>query len=328
MAMLFRYTLGVDEVKILHVTDRDFPLTGDEGGAPQFVIALVDAQNKQGHEASIVTTGSSRVATIRSISARAGKDQQLQEICLDIGVDIVHFHAEADRLQPLLMKTSIMSVAHIHGLHNPELERSTNRIYVSESHAEQHGGRRYVYNGIDVQDIPYSEEPREYLAFLGKVRRSKKGAAEAIMAAKKTNHQLKIAGGRKLKIKETWLPFQSLVSTLGVLGGAEKYEFLRNAKALLFPVKWEEPFGLVMIEAMAGGTPVIAFNRGAVSEIVEDGVTGFIVEDLEGMCAAIGKIPLLNRSACRRHVQESFSIEGTARAVVACYQDALSGSIW
>jgi len=318
----------VSEVKILHVTDRDFPLTGDEGGAPQSLIALVDAQNKQGHDAGIVTTGSSRVASIHSISGRGGEAQKLLELCVDTGVDIVHFHAEANRLQPTLMQRRIMSVAHVRGLHDPSLDRSINRIYVSRSHAQQHRGRRYVYNGIDVQDIPYREDPGQYLAFLGKVRRSKKGAAEAIAAAKKCKHPLRIAGGRKFKIKETWLPFQSLISTLGVLDGGEKYEFLGNAKALLFPIRWEEPFGLVMIEAMATGTPVIAFNRGAVPEIVKDGVTGFVVEDLEGMCAAIGNISSLSRSQCRRHVQESFSIERTSSSVIGCYQDALAGSIW
>src|SRR5207302_6026609 len=98
-----------------------------------------------------------------------------------------------------------------------------------------------------------------------------------------------------------------LVEFLGEIGYPDKYEFLRQAAALLFPINWPEPFGLVMIEAMACGTPVIAYPCGSVPEIMEDGVTGFVVPDAESAVRAVQRIPEIDRAACRQRCEERFS---------------------
>lgn len=118
------------------------------------------------------------------------------------------------------------------------------------------------------------------------------------------------------------------MKSVGVLEGGAKLEALGRARALLFPIRWDEPFGLVLIEAMACGVPVIAFNRGAVSEIVKHGETGFIVDDFDGMCAAVERIGEIDRAACRQHVAENFSIERTAKGIEEYYWRAIAGEIW
>jgi glycosyltransferase involved in cell wall biosynthesis len=205
---------------------------------------------------------------------------------------------------------------------------AVNAIYVSQRHAALHGGSVYVHNGIDVDSVPFVADPTDSLAFLGKVRRSKKGADTAVAVARRTGRRLRLMGGRKLSIPQSWLPWQRRVQTLGVLEGERKLAALGGASALLFPIRWEEPFGLVLIEAMACGTPVIAFDRGAVREIVEHGVTGFVVNDFDSMCAAVERIHEIDRAACRRHVEARFSIKRTADGVMQCYRRAIAGERW
>ena len=112
----------------------------------------------------------------------------------------------------------------------------------------------------------------------------------------------------------------SFVEFVGEVGGAAKEEFLGNAAALIFPIDWPEPFGLVMIEAMACGTPVIAFRRGSVSEVMEDGATGFIVDDIEQAVRAVGRLDELSRRRCREVFEERFSAARMARDYLAVYR--------
>mgnify|MGYP006435694095 CR=1 FL=1 len=243
-------------------------------------------------------------------------------------VDVVHFHAAAEWLQPAVVAASVATVAHIRGVCDRSISDYTNPIFVSRRHAEDHGGNHYVYNGIDPETVAFESEPEGYLAFLGKVRRSKKGARTAIAVANEKRREIRVAGGRKLNIPQTWLPFQRYTKVLGVLDSERKMGMVGRASALLFPIQWEEPFGLVLIEAMAAGTPVIAFDRGAVPEIVRDGVTGFVVRDFREMCDAVDRIEDIERSACRRHVEDMFSIDATAKGVMAYYERALRGEFW
>ena len=121
--------------------------------------------------------------------------------------------------------------------------------------------------------------------------------------------------------EETIKPLDDrVVECVGEVGDADKQELLANAYALLFPIDWPEPFGLVLIEAMACGTPVIAYRCGSVPEIVDDGVTGFIVDDLDAAVAAVPKIRALDRNLCRRRFEERFSATRMAQEYLAIYQ--------
>ena len=113
---------------------------------------------------------------------------------------------------------------------------------------------------------------------------------------------------------------RSWVEFIGEVGGREKDEFLGNAHALLFPIDWPEPFGLVMIEAMACGTPVVAWRNGSVPEIIEDGITGFVVESVEGAVQAVGRISELSRPACRKRFEERYDASRMVQNYLKVYR--------
>ncbi|HEX2757874.1 MAG TPA: glycosyltransferase, partial [Thermoanaerobaculia bacterium] len=119
---------------------------------------------------------------------------------------------------------------------------------------------------------------------------------------------------------------RSFVEFVGEIGGREKEEFLGNASALLFPIDWAEPFGLVMIEALACGTPVVAWRNGSVPEVLEDGVTGFVVESVEEAARAVARIPALDRRACRRAFNARFDAARMARDYVDVYRRLVESS--
>ncbi|MEK7603932.1 MAG: glycosyltransferase, partial [Patescibacteria group bacterium] len=147
--------------------------------------------------------------------------------------------------------------------------------------------------------------------FAGRLE-EKKGVFEAIQVAQATNSKLLIAGSPsegKYWDEKIAPHLNDKIRYIGLVPYNEIARYFRNAKAFLFPILWEEPFGLVMAEAMAAGTPVIAFNRGSVPEVVVDGKTGFIVKTVEEMAEAIRKIGQIDRRECRKHVEDNFSVE-------------------
>lgn len=168
-----------------------------------------------------------------------------------------------------------------------------------------------AYNGVETEKFPLNEHPDDYLLMVGSIGRHK-NQEEAIAAAKELGMKLILAG--KVRDKDY---FEELnkdidgerIRWIGELSFEEKVKLYQGAKAFLFPILWEEPFGLVMIEAMSCGTPVVAFNRGAVPEVVRDGLTGYVVENHSQMVDAVRKIDSINRGACRRHVEENFTVE-------------------
>ncbi|MGE3740018.1 MAG: glycosyltransferase family 4 protein, partial [Geminicoccaceae bacterium] len=165
---------------------------------------------------------------------------------------------------------------------------------------------------------------RPYLAFLGRISPEKR-PDRAIEIARRTGLRLKIAAKvdavDRAYFREMIEPLLSepLVEFIGEIGDAEKSDFLGNASALLFPIDWPEPFGLVMIEAMACGTPVIAWNRGSVPEVVEHGISGFVVDDLDQAVAAVGRVDRLDRRRVRRSFERRFTAEVMARNYLRLY---------
>jgi glycosyltransferase involved in cell wall biosynthesis len=189
-----------------------------------------------------------------------------------------------------------------------------------------------VHHGLD-PDL-YAPGPGDggYCAFLGRLAREK-GPHAAIDAAVSANIPLRIGGAPHWKDRAYFeaevAPRLSrngaIVTSLGELGHAPKVDLLRHARALLFPIDWEEPFGLVMIEAMLVGTPVIAFARGSVPEVVEEGVTGFVVHDVEEMAARLREIGGIDRTRCRARAVERWSSTRMAQDYVALYEDVARG---
>ncbi|QJE72432.1 glycosyltransferase family 4 protein [Aerophototrophica crusticola] len=185
-----------------------------------------------------------------------------------------------------------------------------------------------IYHGIPADLYRFSPRPEGHLAFLGRLSATKQ-PHEAIRIAQATGHTLFLAGPPEHPQDPYFV--QSVaphlagpgVRYLGELDDRRKDGLLGSAKALLFPIAWEEPFGLVMIEAMATGTPVIAYRRGAAPEVVEDGVTGFVVDSFEEAVAAVGRLDRLDRATIRRRFEERFSAKRMAADYIALYRSRL-----
>lgn len=184
-----------------------------------------------------------------------------------------------------------------------------------------------VPHGIPSDLYRLQDEPEPYLAFLGRIW-PPKGVEEAIDIARRAGRRLKMAGvvldQDRAFFDEVVTPHLDggTVEYVGEIGDAEKQAFLGNASALLFPSLIDEPFGMVMIEAMACGTPVIAFRRGAVPEVVQEGVTGYIVDGVEEAAQGVEQVQGLNRAVCRRVFEERFSVRRMAEALVDIYRRA------
>jgi glycosyltransferase involved in cell wall biosynthesis len=182
-----------------------------------------------------------------------------------------------------------------------------------------------VYHGLPRETFSVGDGSGGYLAFLGRVS-PEKGLDHAIEIAKRAGMPLKIAA----KIDRVDVVYfenvikplldHPLIDFIGEIGYPEKNAFLGEAAALLFPVNWREPFGLAMIEAMACGTPVIAYPRGSVPEIMKEGVTGFLVPDLESAVRAVRRVGGIDRKKCRRNFEQHFDAQRMAQDYLNIYQ--------
>ena len=192
----------------------------------------------------------------------------------------------------------------------------------------QAGWVRTIYHGLPEQMLTPLPVKQEYFAFLGRIA-PEKGVDRAIEIARECGVPLKIAAKVDKVDREYYeekirpLIDGSNVEYIGEITDQQKAAFLSPAIALLVPIDWPEPFGLVMIEAMACGTPVIAFNRGSVPEIIEDGLTGFIVEDAKGAIGAAYRLPELSRAAIRKRFEERFTARRMAQDYLAVYRSLM-----
>jgi glycosyltransferase involved in cell wall biosynthesis len=184
-----------------------------------------------------------------------------------------------------------------------------------------------VPHGLPRNLLPWQPAPHgDYLAFLGRIS-PEKGPDRAIEIATRAGIMLKIAAKIDDADRDYWTQViepmvrgNPLVEFVGEVSEHQKADFLGHARALLFPIDWPEPFGLVMIEAMACGTPVIAFRHGAVPEVIEPGISGFIVESVDEAVAAVKELGGLNRLLVRRAFDRRFTVEAMARAYLDVYR--------
>jgi glycosyltransferase involved in cell wall biosynthesis len=184
-----------------------------------------------------------------------------------------------------------------------------------------------VYHGLPRDLHAFREQPGNYLAFLGRISPEKR-LDRAIAIAKAAGMRLRVAAKiypeERAYYQQTIEPLldesRSFVEFIGEVGGREKDELLGNAYAMLFPIDWPEPFGLVMIESLACGTPVIAFRNGSVPEVITDGVTGFVVDSVEEAVSRIPRVRDLSRQMCRKVFEERFDAARMARDYLDIYQ--------
>jgi len=321
------------------------------GGTERVVSWLTEELVRLGHEVTLFASGDSLTAA-RLVSP-CKKALRLDQTCQDELVphivmldqvfsekdefDIIHFHIDYLHF-PLSRRQQIPQVTTLHGrLDLPDLKPLYRHFHdmpvISISDAQRSplpwaNWQATIHHGLPRNSFSLGSGEGGYLAFLGRTS-PEKGLDQAIEIAKRAGMPLKIAA----KIDRVDVPYfeaviqpllnHPLIEFVGEIGYPEKDVFLGNAAGLLFPINWSEPFGLVMIEAMACGTPVIAFPRGSVPEVIKDGVTGFIVPDVDGAVQAVKRLGSVDRAKCRNHFELHFDAERMANDYLAVYKQLI-----
>ncbi|MCF2145534.1 glycosyltransferase family 4 protein [Desmonostoc muscorum LEGE 12446] len=319
------------------------------GGIELVVGLLTDELVRRGHEVTLFASGDSiSLAKLMSVHPHA---LRLDRTIKDYGVyemlelasvyqragefDIIHSHMGYAAL-PYANLVATPTVHTLHGIFTPDNEKMFTfgkkqpYISISDSQREPRLGLNYVatvYNGIDVNNYEFHAQPENppYLAFLGRIS-PEKGVHLAIEIAKQSGWCLKIAGKVDVvdvEYFETEIKPQidgEQIQYLGEANHTEKNALMGGAVATLFPITWREPFGLVMVESMASGTPVIAMKLGSTQEVISHGRTGFLCNNIQECISAIDRVTELDRYACRQHVENHFSIEQMVDSYEAVYQ--------
>jgi glycosyltransferase involved in cell wall biosynthesis len=318
------------------------------GGTERVVWALTEELVKRGHEVTLFASGDSVTsAKLESVYPRALREARLKDLygmnyftLLNIGIaydrqndfDIIH-----DHLAPHSLPTANMAqtpvIMTMHGPFtgdNRRLFQTLKRpgiVSISKSQAYpapeiNHMGT--VYNGLPLSHYPFSNTPEDYLLFVGRIS-MEKGVHLAIQVAQELDMRLIIAAKLESVDQpyfkehvEPWLTDR--IQWIGEVDEEKRNELMSKALCFLHPVTWREPFGLTLIEAMACGCPVIAMNLGSIPEIIHNGVTGYVVEDVEGMVSAIESIGKIERQACRDHALTNFSAEKMADGYEEMYK--------
>ncbi len=253
-------------------------------------------------------------------------------------VDIVHDNSLAGPLYALSIRRPPVVTTN-HGPFDEMLtplyrvvSRRTPVVAISHHQASDAAGisiAAVIHHGIDVERIPFGCGTGGYAAFLGRMHPNK-GVEEAIATARAAGMPLRIAAKMTDPAEREYFNARvaprlgGVIEYVGELSRSEKYDFLKDAVCLLNPIRWAEPFGMVMIEAMACGTPVVTNNRGSASEIVDHGETGFLCDDESSLVGALYKVATLNRSRCRVAVEERFSSHRMVADHIALYRRIIS----
>jgi glycosyltransferase involved in cell wall biosynthesis len=321
------------------------------GGTERVVSYLTESLVALGHEVTLYASGD----TVTSATLRAGCPrslrtdpeagdivlvhlQMMQSLLAEAQkFDVIHFHTGWCEF-PIFSGSPTPCLTTLHGpLDVPDIQTRLRQVpdfpFVSISDAQRiplpsASWLGTVYNGIPEAAPEHKSDRRDYLAFVGRIAPEKRPDL-AIEIARRAGLKLKIAA-KVDRVDQEY--FETVIRPLlaspdvefvGELAEAEKMAFLAAARALVFPIDWPEPFGLVMIEAMVCGTPVVAFRRGSVPEVIEDGVTGYIVDDVAGAVAAMSRLDRLDHRKIRAEFQRRFSAQRMADAYLEVYRKLL-----
>lgn len=324
------------------------------GGTERVVAYLTDELVRRGHEVTLYASGDSRTSAelvplvpkaLRLegayTNATVFETIQLESVLREARrYDIIHFHTSHVHY-PATRRLEAPTLTTLHGrLDIPELSQlywtfnDTPVVSISEAQrapVPHANWQATVYHGLPLDLFRYNGEPESYFAFVGRIS-SEKRVDRAIEIATAAQTPLRIAAKvdpadrayHESEIRP--LLDNPLVDFIGEVDDEGKQEVIGGAKALLFPIDWPEPFGLAMIESMACGTPVIAFRRGSVPEVVDDGATGFVVESVEEATRAVRRVDDLSRHRVRTVFEQRFTAERMARDYVDAYTQIVAGT--
>jgi len=320
----------------------------DYGGTELFVAHLAEGLQREGSEVVVYANGESTVnverrwlyrdsqwpikvpeqAWLRELNHTAWAIHEANREC-----DVIHVQsAQAIVFSRFAGHPMVLTVHGPHEARLSELYAYYPRIHyvcISDAQCRQEAvqNRRTIHHGIDLSTYRLVEQKQSYLSFIGRIA-PLKGTHIAIEVAKRTGIPLKIAGDVQPMYREYFEKKikpdidGKLVEYVGLADLKAKNELLGNSMAMLFPIQWNEPFGLVMVEAMACGTPVLAMPGGSVPEVVRDGVSGYICRSIREMARRVRDLNL-NPAAVRRYVEENFSLEKMVSKYIRLYEDAL-----
>ncbi|MFY8148877.1 MAG: glycosyltransferase family 4 protein [Prochlorococcaceae cyanobacterium] len=321
------------------------------GGIERIIDLLAHELSRRGHEVTLFAHPDSATEAElipwpgRSSRSRADTLRNGATLLRDVArgrFDLVHSFSRVAYLLPLLplpipklmsyqRAISRRSIRFGHALSRGSLQFSAISRWMIEPVADI-GRWHLVPNGVPLQAYPYVEDPGPAapLVFLGRVE-AIKGPHLAIEVARRTGLPLIIAGNVPDE-HQNWFETQiapqldDAITYIGPVDDQQKAQLLGSARALLMPILWEEPFGIVMAEAMACGTPVLGFSRGAVPEVVEHGASGFVVDDLDGLVAAVDRLGELQRWEARQRVERHYSERAIADGYLDAYKQMIQGS--
>ncbi len=324
------------------------------GGTERVVSVLTEALVRRGHRVTLFASGDSRTdAELVACSPAALRTDPAVRDCTAYAimqVDLVYRRAAAFDLihnhvgplaYPLARTCPVPTVTTMHGRTDIAEERLLSRHFPAQPRIAISDAQRALLpdanwaatipNGIDLSHYRFRPDRGGYLVFLGRISPEKR-PDRAIAIARAVDMPLVIAAkidpADAAYYEETIAPMiraNPSIAFIGEVDEREKDALLGGAYAYLFPIDWPEPFGLTMVEAMATGTPVIAYRAGSVSEVVVDGVTGFLCESVEAMVEAVGRVPAIDRGACRAHVERHFTAGIMASRYERAYRKILDG---
>ena len=321
------------------------------GGTERVVSYLTEELVRQGHDVTLFASGDSvtsarlspateRAFRLTGEPASSALAQHLLLIELvaqqAYRFDVVHFHLDFMPFS-VIREWGLPAVTTLHGRQDIPGQfplfrefRDMNLVSISDAQRSSMPWASWlatVYHGLPEHLYTPWKQQSGYLAFLGRISPEKR-VDRAVEIARRSGKQLHVAAKVDAADKVYFEQVRGMleephVRFLNEIGDHNKCQFLSNASALLFPIDWPEPFGLVMIEAMACGTPVIAFRGGSVDEIIEDGVTGFIVESVEEAVEAVERIPSIDRRQCRAVFEERFSSRRMCQDYLHVYETVI-----
>lgn len=279
------------------------------GGTGRVVHWLTRGLAELGHEVTLLAAPGSRVPEATLVPVEPSRAEHIDfdpRPLLPAGIDVLHAH------RPMALP-GIPTLWTLHGTAN-RTDYPPNMVCLSADHAARSGARAFVHNGLDLSEYRFQRDKQSFDLFLGRLHTAK-GWQWAVEGARRAGRKLIVAGG--------WRPvLRRGVRVVGTVGGARKVDLLSAAACLWMPARWNEPFGLTLIEAMASGTPVLGTRRGSLPEIVSP-ETGALGDTLEELIALRPSIDRIDPGACRTRVAERFSHRVMAESYLRLYREVI-----